>query len=164
MASTITFDRLVTGICDSVHWPDAWSHTQTTGLWPAFSHVKRGGSHLLPRLWQSPEASWAVTKYWSLILSLVCHPVFFPTVHQSIHPSIHPSVLLRFLNAPGITRWPKLKYIPPCLCVLVFLCVCKLWDCHKCQVGIYWEAVMENIEISLDQLSVQVRQDDALFF
>lgn len=156
MASKITFDRWVTGICDSVHWPYGWSHTDHRSVtW---------GSHLLPRLWQSLEACWAVTKYWSLILSLVCHPVFFPTVHQSVHPSIHPSVLLRFLNAPGITRWPKLKCIPPYLCVLVFLCVCKLWDCHKCQVGIFWEAVMENIEIRLDQLPVQVRQDDVLFF
>lgn len=124
MASQITFDRLVTGICDSVHWPDGWSHTRTTDLWPAFSHVKKGGSHLLPRLWQSLEACWAVTKYWSLILSLVCHPVFFPTVHQSIHPSIHPSVLLRFLNAPGITRWPKLKmHSSLFMCFSVSLCV-----------------------------------------
>lgn len=124
MASQITFDRLVTGICDSVHWPDGWSHTRTTDLWPAFSHVKKGGSHLLPRLWQSLEACWAVTKYWSLLLSLVCHPVFFPTVHQSIHPSIHPSVLLRFLNAPGITRWPKLKmHSSLFMCFSLSLCV-----------------------------------------
>lgn len=88
MASKITFDRLVTGICDSVHWPYGWSHTQTTDLWPAFSHVKKGGSHLLSGLWQSLEPCWAVTKYWSFILSLVCHPVFFPTVHPSIHSSI----------------------------------------------------------------------------
>lgn len=112
--------------------------TATTDLWPAFSHAKKEGSHLPSRLWQSLEACRAVTKYRSLIPSLVCHPVFVPTVHQSIHPSIHPSVLLRFLNAPGITRWSKLKCIPPYLCVLVFLCVRKHWDCHKCQVGIYW--------------------------
>lgn len=115
----------------------------------------------------SPSPWWAcraVTQYWSVSLTVFCHPVILSSLQPSIHMSIHPFFSeTPSLHGPcGISGWPESRPSLLSICVLECMCFCVCfrlqnmpgWDFQMSSHGA--TAIVDNVTYSLSVLCLKL--------